>query len=173
MSLNADHDASRVGCGCGHCDECWRNAGCPAVWPLPKPAPAEPQPCGRIASATHCCEYHGIHSDDDFAAARIKLDGARQILERLRHCAVPVELSRRIEHWLASATPSKEERLQHHLTQVLVAAAVQWSAHEGRVAAVDTEAATAAPHPFDQPLRTPLLEAFLDAAHQLRAAGEQ
>jgi hypothetical protein len=27
------------------------------------------RPCGPIASATHCCEYHAIHSDDDVAAA--------------------------------------------------------------------------------------------------------
>mgnify|MGYP001619359573 CR=1 FL=1 len=30
---------------------------------------AEPVPCSAIASATWCCEYHAIHSDDDFAAA--------------------------------------------------------------------------------------------------------
>lgn len=123
----------------------------------------EPQPCGRIASATHCCEYHGIHSDDDFAAARIKLDGARQILERLRHCAVPVELSRRIEHWLASATPSKEERLQHHLTNALVAAAVAWSAHDSKVERIDPE---------HELMVSPMLEAVLERAHELRLAGE-
>lgn len=178
----------------------------------------EPQPCGPFASATHCCEYHGIHSDDELTARiaqlevqleaardaatvavhrgaelegevaardaqvledgraiidqRIKLDSARQILERLRGYAVPVELSRRIDHWLSSATTSQQERLLNHLVTTLVMAAVQWSAHEGRVAAVDTDAATAPPYPFDQPLRTPLLEALLDAAHQLRAAGE-
>lgn len=35
---------------------------------------AEPVPCGRIASMTHCCEYHAIHSDDDFAKALDLLD---------------------------------------------------------------------------------------------------
>lgn len=27
------------------------------------------KPCGQIASCTHCCEYHGIHSDDDLVDA--------------------------------------------------------------------------------------------------------
>lgn len=161
-------------------------------------ATPEPQPCGPIASATHCCEYHGIHSDDDVLARiahlealldtardaavqatargaqierdrdeqlrmaseavtalggqcndqRVKLDGARQLFERLRHAAVPVELSHRIDQWLASAMPSDYERVCNHLIRQLVIAAVGWSSGDGT------------------------LEDLQQAAHQLRAAGE-
>jgi hypothetical protein len=38
------------------------------------PPDAEPKPCGTIATATWCCQYHGEHSDDeverDLASAR-------------------------------------------------------------------------------------------------------
>ncbi len=34
---------------------------------MQKPEP-EPVPCS-LAHTIHCCEYHGIHSDDDFEAA--------------------------------------------------------------------------------------------------------
>lgn len=149
---------------------------------------SEPQPCGPIASATHCCEYHGIHSEDAAAARiaeleqqvlardaqvledgrtivdqRIKLDSARQILERMQHQRVQMDLSRRIDHWLASTTTSKEERLLHHLTATLAKAAVAWSAHEAKVERID---------PGSELVMTPFLEALLERAHELRLAGE-
>jgi chromosome segregation ATPase len=34
---------------------------------------SEPVPCGATASATHCCEYHALHSDDDLTAANARI----------------------------------------------------------------------------------------------------
>lgn len=79
---------------------------------------------------------------------RVKLDGARQIIEGLRGHAMPLLYARRVDHWLASATPSAEERLRHHLTDQLARAAIAWSNGE-----------------------VPLLE-LQEAAHVLRAASE-
>lgn len=80
---------------------------------------------------------------------RIKLDGARQLFERLRGHPVPVDRSRRIDHWLAQAAPSDYERVCDVLIRQLIVAAVGWAAGDGST-----------------------LEDLQDAAHQLRAAGE-
>lgn len=52
-----------------------------AVTPEP-PTEGELKPCGRIASATHCCEYHAVHSDDDFVALQADLRSLWRIADR-------------------------------------------------------------------------------------------
>ena len=52
----------------------------------------EPVPCGSIASVTHCCEYHAIHSDDDFDAA-LKL--LAECIDETLHCSLPPHLKER------------------------------------------------------------------------------
>jgi hypothetical protein len=125
-----------IGCQCGTCEDCWRNAGCPRVWPLPRQVVASQALLDATAPGT-------------ITDQRIKLDSARQIFTRLRGHAVPVELSRRIDHWMACAAPSEYERVCDVLIRNLIVAAVGWAAGDGT------------------------LEDLQAAAHELRAAGDR
>jgi hypothetical protein len=57
----------------------------------------EPQPCGTIASATWCCEYHAIHSDDEFSELEALLDEVLQHADLSRAAAHP--LRDRVDAW--------------------------------------------------------------------------
>lgn len=53
------------------------------------PPDAEPKPCGPIASATWCCQYHGEHSDDeverDIASARAQAINSVEALRGVKN----------------------------------------------------------------------------------------